>query len=497
MRRIIRISASSGCCILVHAGTQPGSVFELGPSRKGDRNMNVKQLPLIILILLSLSCNAVTRVLIPATPTPTSTPKPTATPLEAGLYIPPSCRGQPLATLPAATTVAQPTSSLAANPPISKEFQLRVFDNLSAKIKQVYLYPDFNGLDWPATVAKYREKIKSGLETEAFYSEMRSFIRELGDEHSSFLSPAEKEASDAELSGQNDYVGIGVLVLPLVEKDRLTILSVLPGSSADQGGLKQHDSILAVDGLPMVENGEAHSERVRGPECSAVVLTVQSPDEEARDVMFMRYRITAPLPIVAQLVPTTDGSRIGYIFLPTFFDETIPGQVKDALEEFGPLDGLILDNRMNSGGSSSVVEPILSYFTKGTLGNFVTRTERRALKITADPVHNSQTVPLVILVGEDTVSFGEIFSGALQDTGRAKIVGQTSLGNVETLSGYNFEDGSQAWIAHERFDPLNSDADWEKDGIIPDVEAYADWDTFTFENDPSVDAAVKLLGHEQ
>jgi carboxyl-terminal processing protease len=143
-----------------------------------------------------------------------------------------------------------------------------------------------------------------------------------------------------------------------------------------------------------------------------------------------------------------------------------------------------------------VVEPILSYFTEGTLGNFVTRTERRALKITADPVHNSQTVPLVILVGEDTVSFGEIFSGALQDTGRAKIVGQTSLGNVETLSGYNFEDGSQAWIAQERFDPLNSDADWEKDGIIPDVEAYADWDTFTFENDPSVDAAVKLLGHE-
>jgi carboxyl-terminal processing protease len=458
--------------------------------------MKVKRLPLVMLILFSLSCNAVTQVFIPATPTPTATPRPTATPLEAGLYIPPSCQGEPVATLPAATTVALPTSDLESNPTISEALQLRVFDELSAKIKQVYLYPDFNGLDWTATVAEYRAKIKAGLDTEEFYTEMHNFLAELADEHSNFLSPVEVEASEAELSGENDYVGIGVLVLPMVEKNRLTVLSVLPGSSADEGGVKQHDSILAVDGIPVVENGEGHSERVRGPECSAVVLTVQSPGGEARDVMFMRYRITGALPIAAQLVPTSDGSRIGYIFIPTFFDETIPGQVEDALEELGELDGLILDNRMNGGGSSSVVEPILSYFTEGILGHFVTRTERRTLRIFADPVNNSQTVPLVILVGQDTVSFGEIFSGALQNTGRAKIVGQTTLGNVETLSGYNFEDGSQAWIAEERFDPLNSDADWERDGIIPDVEAYADWDTFTFENDPSVAAAVKLLGHE-
>jgi len=213
--------------------------------------------------------------------------------------------------------------------------------------------------------------------------------------------------------------------------------------------------------------------------------------------MFMRYHITATLPIVANLVHTTDGSRIGYIFIPTFLDETIPGQIKKALQNFGPLDGLILDNRMNGGGSSSVVYPILSYFTSGTVGHFVSRKETNPLEVTANPVENSQDVPLVVLVGVDSVSFGEIFSGALQDIGRAKIVGQTTLGNVETLEGHNLKDGSLAWIAAERFEPLNnSHADWEKNGIIPDVEAYADWDTFTFENDPSVAAAVKLLGHQ-
>jgi carboxyl-terminal processing protease len=470
--------------------------FQPGLSRKGERKMSTKRIPLIILILFSLSCNAVTQVFVPATSTPTASPTPNATSLEAGLYIPPSCQGQAVATLPAATTMAEATPSLGTDSTISKQTQLRVFDKLSSTITKVYLYPDFNGLDWPAIVAKYRAKVKAGLDTQTFYAEMEKFVTELGDEHSFFLSPAGVAASNLELLGHTEYVGIGILILPMPEKNRLSILSILPGSSAEYGGLKQHDSILAVDGIPIVQNGEVHSEWVRGPECSAEVLTVQSPGQEPRQVMFMRYRITSPLPIVAQLVPTTDGSRIGYIFLPSFFDETIPGQVKKALEDFGPLDGLILDNRMNGGGSSSVLEPILSYFTAGTLGNFVSRTETHPLKITANPIENSQTVPLVVLVGKDTVSFGEISSGALQDIGRAKVVGETTLGNVETLSGYDFEDGSQAWIAHERFDPLNSHADWEKDGIIPDVQAHADWDTFTLENDPSVAAALELLGHK-
>jgi carboxyl-terminal processing protease len=416
--------------------------------------------------------------------------------LEAGLYIPPSCKGKPVATIPVATTVAKPTSSISTNPEISKTEQLKVFDALTKKIDSVYLYPDFNGLDWKSIVAKYRAKINAGVDTETFYRNTEAFMGELGDEHSSFLSPVEVKASNAELGGHNDYVGIGVYIRPMPEKGRTTLLSILPDSSAEHGGLKPHDSILAIDGVPIAENGIDYSLRVRGPECSAVTLRIQSPGEQPRDQTFIRYHITGGISILARLVTTTDGSRIGYILIPSFFDDTIPKQIKKALQDFGDLDGLILDNRMNGGGSSSVVYPIFGYFTSGTIGHFVSRTSTDPLTITADPVGNSQEVPLVVLVGTDTVSFGEIFSGALQDLGRAKVVGQTTLGNVETLNGYNFDDGSQAWIATDRFDPLNSHADWEKTGIIPDVEAYADWDTFTFETDPSVAAAVKLLGHK-
>jgi carboxyl-terminal processing protease len=496
--------------------------------RAGDLPTKPTRAALIALVVLTLACNTVTGAFRPATATPPSTvalPPLVATSLPPGadlpttlaptetaqatflptssataqgtptVYVPPACRGTPVATLLPATLVAMPTPSLGINPPISQAEQVQVFDALVSKIEEVYLYPDYNGLDWPGTVAEYRAKIEGGLAADAFYTEMSNLVTALGDEHSHFESPLAVAASDAELAGINSYVGIGVQVKPLIEKGRITVLLVFPDSTAAHSGLKAHDSLLAVDGLPLVDHGQAYPYRTRGPECSAAVVTVQSPGEVPRDVTLVRARVSAAVPIASELVPTQDGSRIGYIFLPTFYDDTVPGQVRRALENFGPLDGLILDNRTNGGGSSRVVEPILSYFTSGTLGNFVSRTGARPLTIEADPVNNSQTVPMVVLVGQDTASFGEIFTGILQDAGRAKVVGQQTLGHVETLFGYDFSDGSRAWIAQERFDPAQTHVNWEKRGITPDVVAYADWDTFTLKTDPGVAAAVALLGH--
>jgi C-terminal peptidase prc len=463
--------------------------------------MNRKRLFICFGLLFTLACNltaqipVITPTLIPPTSLPLISTRTPAQPTPVTIYVPPACVGNQVATLPAATTVAEPTISAGTNPSLSQSEQLKIFDELTNPIPSLYVYPDFNGLDWPATVAKYRAKIETGLDTESFYTEMQNLITALGDNHSQYLSPVEVAASNAQLAGRNDYVGIGVEILPMENKNRLAILLVFPGSSAEHAGLKPHDSLLAVDGIPLVENGITYPQRVRGPACSAAVFTIQSPGEASRNVTVIRSAINTSLPIIARMVPTQDGSRIGYIYLPSFFDETIPGQVKQALQQFGQLDGLILDNRMNSGGSSDVVEPILSYFTDGIVGHFARRTATRPLQASADPINNSQSVPIVVLVGTDTVSFGEIFSGVLQDIGRAKIVGQTTLGNVEILHGHNLSDGSLLWLAEERFVPLHSQADWEKTGIIPDVQAYADWNTFTFETDPSVAAAVTLLGH--
>lgn len=410
-------------------------------------------------------------------------------------YMPPACVGKPITTMSAATMLAQTVATVSgvkANPPITQSNQLKVFNALASVIDEFYLYPDFKGLDWPSIVAEFRGKVAGGLDTENFYAEMEQFIRRLGDKHSSFESPAKVSAMKAVLAGENNYVGTGALFLPLLGKKRVTILAVIPESPAEHSGLRQHDSVLEVDGLPLVENEKVYP-HTRGPECSAATLTVKSPGKGPRNVTVVRARMTSPMPVYARLIPNADGRRVGYIFLPTFLDLTIPDQVKKALQDFGPLDGLVLDNRMNGGGSSQVLIPLLGYFTSGTLGHFVSRTTRRPLEIVAAPINNSQKVPLVILVSKNTVSYGEVFAGALRDIGRAKVVGQTTAGRVETLHGYTFADGSKAWIAKERFDPINSHTDWQAGGVWPDVEAHAEWDEFTFENDPALVVALKLL----
>jgi carboxyl-terminal processing protease len=210
----------------------------------------------------------------------------------------------------------------------------------------------------------------------------------------------------------------------------------------------------------------------------------------------IRWGVSGYLPIHPGLVPTSDGSRIGYIFLPTLLDESLPDRVRQALDNFGTLDGLIIDNRMNGGGLGSVSQQILAFFISGHVGDFVTREAVEPLEIEADPVQNSQEVALVVLVADDTVSYGEITSGILQDLGRARIVGQTTPGNVEQLRRYDFEDGSRGWLASSRFEPANAQADWETTGIVPDVEVIAGWDTFTFDTDPAIAAALVLLGRE-
>jgi carboxyl-terminal processing protease len=462
--------------------------------------MKIRHLTYAVLIASLLACNFLTRMLVAQTPTaaPTLTPSPQPASTSIFLtsaYVPPNCQAGSLATIPASTALVQPTAELQANPEISPALQKKVFQSVVDTIHRVYVYPDFQGKDWPSIAAKYQSEISAGVDTTTFYADMQALITALGDQHSQFESPVDVATSRAELAGNYSYVGTGIIVLPEDAKNQVAIIEVFPNSPAEHSGLKPHDSLLAVDGQPIIKNGVDYDYLLRGPECSATVVTVKSPGGDPRQVMLVRQKIQGPELIDARLVATTDGSRIGYIFIPTFFDDTIPKQIADALTKFGKLDGLILDNRLNTGGSSNVLIPTLSFFTSGTVGQFKSRKGSRPLTITPNPIWNSQDVPLIVLVSKGTVSYGEVFAGILQDSGRAKVAGETSLGHVETLHIYNLDDGSQLWIAEETFDPAHSHANWEGKGIVPDVQSIADWDTFTFETDPTIAAALVLFGH--
>jgi C-terminal peptidase prc len=319
-------------------------------------------------------------------------------------------------------------------------------------------------------------------------------ISELNDDHSRFESPDEVKVEEQDLAGQQNFVGIGALVQPLQDGNAGTIVAVFPGSPAADAGLRLHDKVVAVDGGPWLDETTGKS-RTLGPAGTPVTVTIQRPGEDPHDITFTRRAVTGSLPIDYCIVP---GTRIGYIYLPTFFDETIDDQVREALKKMtadGPLDGLVLDNRMNAGGANTVADPTLGFFTSGVQGHFVSRDQTpRALDIKAEDINGSQTVPLVVLVDLGTASYGEIFSGILRVAGRAKIVGQNTLGNVEVLHAFDFDDGSRAWIAAETFEPVGeANGIWERTGIVPDAYAPTRWDLFTEATDPALAKAVDIL----
>ena len=374
---------------------------------------------------------------------------------------------------------------------------LRIFTELWEIVRDGYLYPDYNGADWDTVGQEYRARVEAGLSDEEFWLTMDDMLLELNDDHSVFLSPAAAKEEDQMLSGDLDYVGIGVYTtVPLEpEKEYAIILLVMPDSPADCAGLRPHDHILTVDGHPACCDafGYDYLDRFTGPEGSAVELRVRTPGQPPRTVTMTRALIHGPLPVEARLLE----GNVGYILIPTLWDETVVERVRQALEELeltaeGELAGLILDNRVNPGGSDVTLKGLLTFFTDGTVGHFAGSWGEEPLRVQGIDVGGSQHAPLVILVGRETASFAEVLSGVLREAGRAQIVGRATLGNIETTYGYDFEDGSRAWIAQETFRPP-SGTDWEKTGIVPDVEIPLDWDEFTVEDDPQLEAALDLL----
>jgi carboxyl-terminal processing protease len=428
-------------------------------------------------------------------PAASQTPAVTASPTET-VVSPAATVVTPTHTVVSPTLTPALTSLLTPSPtPLSQALQLRIFDELWNAVKDEYLYPDFNGLDWEAIYIEYQQRIQDGLSNAEFYEAMDEMIMRLGDDHSVFLSPSQVAEEDAEYQGEYDYVGVGVMLSAIPDRQRAVILVTFPGSPAEKAGLKPRDCILAVNNEPILDEYGFLKDIVRGPEGTQVNLTVESPGQTPREMTLTRQRITSDLPVPYTTLTSTQGQRIGYIFLFTFTDIGMPDQVGNALEALsagGALDGLIIDNTQNSGGADTVLKPILAYFTQGTLGYFISRDEKRPLEIKKSmDIAGSTGVPLVVLIGLDTISYGEVFAGVLQDTGRAHLIGETTGGNVETLWSYDFEDGSRAWLAHESFLPvIHPDQNWEQTGIIPDQTIIANWDEYATEDDPRVKAAL-------
>lgn len=375
--------------------------------------------------------------------------------------------------------------------PDRPEFQEAFFRALWGVVRDEYVDPLYNGVDWDAIQGEYLARIQAGLTADEFYAAMAELIEELGDDHSYFVDPVAAAVQAAELEGGSGFVGMGIFVRPLEGTGTGVVLGVYPNSPAAEAGLLSHDVLLEVDGLPYLDENDED----RVPDTTTPFeLTFQHPGGAPQTVTLARRGIGGFTPFEHCAVP---GAGIGYLEIPTFFDRTIPARVRRALDGLaaaGALDGLVLDVRNNGGGSSSVLLPVLDLFTDGVQGYFVASEGSTPLEAIATDLAGSQSVPLAILADEDTVSFGEVFTGVLQVSGRAEVVGEPTRGNVEVLYGYGFIDDSELWLAHATFEPIGLPAGaWEGVGVQPDVLVPMSWELFGEADDPGLAAAVGVL----
>lgn len=386
---------------------------------------------------------------------------------------------------PAATAVA----------PDATYRQLRTFRQLWNIVNDRYIYPNFNGLDWNSIKPDTEARIKAGITDEQFYILIQDLIHNLNDNHSSFLSPKQAEEEDKEYQGTQQYVGIGVVLEANRDQKYLYILQVYENSPASEANIYPHDHILSINGMPAInDDGVRQDKLLEGEPNTKVTLVVRTPAQEPRTITVGRRNVSSINTVENRILPAK--KRIGYISIPTFFEEDMSQRVREALKTLtrnGKLDGLIVDLRVNGGGSYPVLTAHLGFFSRGLIGRLVDRNGTRStINISPERIGNSQTVPLVILVGPSTASYAEVFAGALQAKGRAKIIGQVSAGNIETLRAHSFEDGSLIWLAEETF-KLPNGGSWEGMGLQPDILIGANWDEFTPANDPVISAALETL----
>jgi carboxyl-terminal processing protease len=311
----------------------------------------------------------------------------------------------------------------------------------------------------------------------------------LGDQHSTYMNP--KDYADANSSLAGEYEGIGAFVDTTAEF--LTITSPIPGSPAERAGLLPGDQIVAIDGVDMTGiNAEVVRTKVLGPANTVVHLTILREGEEK----LLEFDVTREKITMKSASGKMLEGGIAYIQVTTFGDKTI-AELLAALKELMPQNpkGIILDLRNNGGGYLTTSVEVASQF----IGDGVVLFEkygdgtRNTFNVIPGGMATDTKIPMVVLINEGSASASEIVAGALQDTGRAKLVGVTSFGkgSVQNWIPLSGDNGAVRITVAKWLTPKGSTI--HKIGLTPDVVVERTEEDYKANVDPQLDKAVEVL----
>lgn len=326
---------------------------------------------------------------------------------------------------------------------------------------------------------------------ELVFGAVHGMVEAVGDPYTVFMTPSENQDFLSALNGNLEGIGAELTM----RDNAIVVVAPLKDSPAAKAGLLPEDIIISVDGEDITDKRlDQAVTLIRGPEGSRVKLGVLRKEEaDILEVEIVRAKVHIPS-TASRIIETGTGS-VGYIEM-NRFDENLTREVQASLNKFigDDLDGIVLDVRFNGGGLLNGAVDIASFFIGE--GKVVT-VERRGEQlesqfVTGQPI--MPNIPITILINEGSASASEILAGALQDHGRATVVGVKSFGKGTVQEIVDLPGGASMRVTVAKWLTPNG-MSISVNGITPDITVERTQEDYANDNDPQLDTAIHTIYH--
>ncbi|MEJ2732353.1 MAG: S41 family peptidase [Anaerolineae bacterium] len=318
---------------------------------------------------------------------------------------------------------------------------------------------------------------------------IRGAIATLDDPHTTFLEPQPRQREKERLSGQ--FGGIGAYVSQV--EDGSIVLDPMPDLPAAKAGVQEGDVVIRVDDTAITPEMTVDDvvTLIRGEVGTIVRLTLRR-NVQADPVVVEIERQEIPSPSVEWRM-LEEAEDVGYIRIMLFTDRTNT-ELIDALEDLQDqgMTHLLVDLRGNGGGLFDAAIDVSSRFLRD--GVIVYQAEKdgrqQAYNVKGGPTFAE--LPLVLIVDGGTASASEIVAGALQDQGRAALVGQQTFGKGSVQQAFDLSDGSSVHITSSKWLTPNR-RQIDQQGLMPDLEVLITDEDRNQGRDPQLERALEVL----
>lgn len=297
-------------------------------------------------------------------------------------------------------------------------------------------------------------------ETELKNGILKGYVNGIGDEYSRYLSADEYIEEQKADSGES--VGLG-FTLSADDSGYIRIADILDGSPADEAGIMPDDMIVQVEGADVMETGfDEAVAALEGTEGSSISMTIR---HDGIDTAYTFTRST--IDIVSVTSEMLDG-YVGYIRIAAFKENT-PEQFITQLEKLttNGAKSIVFDVRDNPGGLTESLQDCLDpLLPEGVVATAEYKDGTSKTIVYSDA--SELTLPMYVLVNENTASAGELFAASLRDFGKASIIGMTTYGKGVMQETTEFDDGSAVVLTVAEFRTSKSES-FNGKGIVPDV----------------------------